>query len=148
MIRESYSLIANENREVFAFESIGPRGRIAKIVVFDLVEGNVWNLGFGDRHDGDWDDEAISNNGDLVRVISTVAQAALQFSDRWPERRILISPVDEKRKRLYNTIFKRRHHEILQTFEVVGLTAQGVRLYEPDIFFHLFLLTRKKPVFL
>ena len=148
MIQESYPLIADENREVFAFESIGSRGCIAKIIVFDLVAGDIWNLGFGDRNNGNWDDEVISNNGDLVRVISTVAQAALQFSERWPERRILINPVDEKRKRLYNTIFKRRHHEIIQIFEVTGLTSQGMRPYEPDIFSHLFLLTRKKPVFL
>jgi hypothetical protein len=77
-----------------------------------------------------------------------VAQAAIQFSDRWPERRILISPVDEKRRQLYNTIFKRRYLEIEQVFEITGMTAQGVRSYRPDIFFHLFLLARKKQVFL
>jgi hypothetical protein len=148
MIQKSYPLIVNENRQVFAFDSIGPKGRIAKIVVFDLVAGDVWNLGFGDRNSGDWDDEVISNNGDLVRVVSTVAQAALQFSGRWPKRKILINPVDEKRKKLYNTIFKRHYHEIEQIFEITGMTAQGVRSYKPDIFFHLFLLTRKKQVFL
>ncbi len=148
MIQESYPLTADENREVFVFDSIGIKGRIAKIIVFDLVAEDVWNLGFGDRNNDDWDDEIISNNGDLVKVVSTVAQAAFQFSDRWPERRILINPVDEKRKKLYNTIFKRRHPEIEQIFEVTGMTAQGVRWYKPDIFFHLFLLTRKKQVFL
>lgn len=143
MIQDHYPLFANETREIFTFESIGPKGRIAKIIVFDLLQGNVWNLGFGDQLADDWDDAAISNNGDIVRVISTVAQAALDFSERWPERRILINPVDEKRKRFYNTIFKRRYHEITQVFEVKGWIKQGIYLYAPERSFDLFLLTRK-----
>lgn len=144
MIRESYPLQTDENREVFVFESIGIKGRIVKIIVFDLIQDDIWNLGFGDLHDDGWDDEVISNNGDLVRVISTVAQAVLLFSDKWLERRILINPVDKKRKRLYNTVFKRRQNEITQYFEIIGSTDQGVQLYKPQVSFNLFLLARKK----
>jgi len=144
MIQESYPLQSDDNREVFAFESIGNKGRIAKIIVFDLIVDDIWNLGFGDQQSDGWDDEVISNNGDLVRVISTVAQAALLFSKKWPERRILINPVDEKRKRLYNAIFKRRQNEISQYFEITGSTEHGVQRYEPQILFNLFLLSPKR----
>ncbi len=56
MIQEHYLLVANETKEIFAFESVGPKGCITKIIVFDLVQGNVWNLGFGDQLDDDWND--------------------------------------------------------------------------------------------
>lgn len=144
MIHESYPLITDEKREVFIFESVGPKGRVRKVVIFDQIRADLWNLGFGDLLEHGWDDFVITNNGDLVRVISTVAQAIYQFSERWPERRILINPVDEKRKQLYNTIFKRRHQEVSDLFEIKGIEGETLRSYEPHILFDVFLLIRKK----
>lgn len=144
MIHESYPLITDEKREVFIFESVGPKGRVRKIVIFDQIRADLWNLGFGDLLEQGWDDAVITNNGDLVRVISSVAQATYKFSEKWPERKILISPVDEKRKQLYNTIFKRRYHEIMAIFEIKGLQGKKLQNYDPHTYFDLFLLSRKK----
>ncbi len=146
MIGETYNLKPDENFEVFEFESVGLQGRISKVIVFSFYYENTWNLGFGDQKmDGNnWDDKVVSNNGDLVRVISTVAKAVYDFSDKWPNRQILIVPVDERRKKLYNRVFQKHVQEIPPEFEVLGFRNQKLQDYSPILFFDWFLLSRKK----
>lgn len=138
MIEETYPLKADPSLVEFTFESIGPKGRIEKIIQFTPFGDGRWNLGFADRRDDKWDDEVVSNNGDLVRVISTVACAAYLFSKKWPKRQIFISPVDEKRKRLYNSIFKRHFQTISATFLILGIDELGIRPFEPAYFYDEF----------
>ena len=62
----------------------GPRGRIKKIVQFqhaDHLGINVFNLAFGDPNEvtGSIDDGTVSNNGDQLKILHTVAEAVIQF---------------------------------------------------------------------
>ena len=104
MIKESYVYIDVKNKTHYVFQSEGQSGKILKAVVFTNLGERLWNLGFGDLQNGDIDNAIVSNNHDLVKVIGTVAKIAYEFSNNFPLRRILINPVDEKRKRLYNLI--------------------------------------------
>lgn len=100
---------------------IASRGRIVKVVVFELNKTGKWNLGFGDfTDDFNIDDKIISNNQDVFKVISTVAKIAYQFLESYPDSIISIVPVDGKRKMLYNRVFQRHFEEIEQQFEVTG----------------------------
>ena len=143
MTKNSYPLHFGERRETFEFESIGPKGVIIKVIEFSFMAENLWNLAFGDKIDDDWSDSIVSNNEDLVRVISTVAKAVFEFSDRWPTRQIYIEPVDEKRKRLYHSIFHRHFETIELDFQIFGLANEKADFYDSALFYDAFILLRK-----
>ncbi|MCC6727307.1 MAG: hypothetical protein IT258_22570, partial [Saprospiraceae bacterium] len=84
---------------------------------------NVWNLGFGDFAEGSINDSIISNNNDLRKVMSTIASAVYQFFKTHPNQTIYIQPIDNRRKTLYNLIFKKRWDEIMPVFDVYGWIA-------------------------
>ena len=87
----------NETATLFVFFSEGRQGRIMKAIIISPYDRNRWNLAFGDvGADLEIDDKAKTNNNDLVKVLGTVAQAAILFSDKYPERSIMIFPVDAK----------------------------------------------------
>jgi hypothetical protein len=147
MIRESYPLISSNDQTIFNFTSIGSKGNIQKIITFSVIGDNLWNLGFGDASKTGWSDSAISNNGDIFKVMETIAQAAIIFTASFPERQLIINPVDSKRKALYNTIFKRKHQEILELFKITGILNNNLKNYDPNVNFDMFLIARKERTF-
>ncbi|MDZ7879797.1 MAG: hypothetical protein U5L45_19115 [Saprospiraceae bacterium] len=103
----------------------------------------LWNLGFGDWKDGKIDNSVVSNNNDIVRVISTVAKIAYEFSGNFPQRIIQIKPVDEKRKVLYNHIFRRNYATINVNFNINGFKGRKKEKYSPNKIYDRFELNRK-----
>ncbi|MBK8565093.1 MAG: hypothetical protein IPN76_17585 [Saprospiraceae bacterium] len=119
--RNGYEFTFNEERIWFEFDSLGPKGRIRKIVEFYDVKF-AFNLAFGDMAaDGEFDDENITDNGDIRAVIQTIANIIHHFCESHPGRKIYIEPVDSKRKALYNRIFKEKFEEIEPEFRVFGI---------------------------
>jgi hypothetical protein len=79
MLGETYPLQEFDDATVFWFISTGEKGSITKVVLFAHKSGKVWNLGFGDYSDGAIHDDIVSNNKDIRKIMSTVAQAAYRF---------------------------------------------------------------------
>ncbi len=142
-VQGSYQYLSAFNSTWFIFESRGPAGIITKVVVYEQKDALRWNLGFGDLVDGEIDDAVISNNSDLVRVISTVAKTVYEFSETHPGRIIFIEPVDEKRGKLYNLIFKRKLAEIEQTFVIEGWIGKNKEPFNASREYEAFELSRK-----
>jgi hypothetical protein len=132
MITESYHYIALKQQTRFVFESEGIQGKIIKIIEFSLLENGEWNLGFGDVKDGRIDDSVVSNNQDIVKVLQTVAKAIYEFLQTYPLSIIVINPVDEKRKRLYNTVFQRHFVDIESIFIITGIIKGEKEIYSPQ----------------
>jgi hypothetical protein len=105
--RDGYELTFNSNPKVvqFKFTSVSEKKSIDKIVEFDYMDDNIWNLGFGDLKGDDWQDDVISNNDDIAKVLQTVANTIHIFFEEYPNDRIYISPLDKKRKILYISYF-------------------------------------------
>ncbi len=143
MITESYNYINIKDKIEYLFASKGQQGMIIKIVSFTLLEGNLWNLAFGDLHKGNFDGTVISNNYDIVKIIGTIAKITYEFSDTYPLRSIYIKPVDEKRKRLYNHVFRRHYDFINDTFQIVGVKNGKEEPYSPDSVYDIFKLKRR-----
>ncbi len=62
-----YQLSAENSLTVFEFVSIGPKGKIPKLIKFSETHlKDFYNLGFGDKdHEtGEIDDLSVSNNND------------------------------------------------------------------------------------
>jgi hypothetical protein len=143
MITESYYYVALGNNLYYYFQSEGKQGKIDKIVTFSLLKNKYWNLAFGDLQGQRMNDSVVSNNHDIVKLISTVAKIAYDFSDRFPKRGIEITPVDEKRKRLYNHVFRRNYDDIDSNFHIIGLQNDVAEKYSPEKSYDKFRLKRK-----
>lgn len=140
MVKDSYPFQSSPSFEVFRFESIGVKGVIVKLVFFQKIPGRerVWNLGFGDLTGKNVDDSIVSNNVDLIKVLSTIVQITIAFLARNPAAILEIKPVDEKRKRLYNHLFRRHFHEIELKIAVFGWIGRKKRAYRPELLFDRF----------
>jgi hypothetical protein len=73
----------------------------------------------------------VTNNQDIVKVLNTVAKTVYIFLNQYPNSTILIKPVDEKRSKLYNTIFQRHIKVIELSFEIKGYIKDVVEPYSP-----------------
>jgi hypothetical protein len=140
---ESYTTNHNEALTRFYFVSQGNKGNILKVIAFSQWDGNTWNLGFGDFRNGRIDDRVVSNNGDIGKVMQSVAYSAFSFLEKYPERSIIIQPVDEKRKRLYNLIFQRHYEELATAFILQGKHGNDWGLYSPNETYDVFEVSLK-----
>lgn len=52
MNMEKYSVVSDNNHITYEFLSQGPRGTIKKVVFYQEIEENIFNLAFGD-----WDEK-------------------------------------------------------------------------------------------
>ena len=147
MVKEAYEYKSVNRKTVYVFVSEGQNKRVPKMVTFSPLGNKLWNLGFGDwQSDGSIDDSVISNNHDLIKVISTVAKIRYEFSEKYPLRTLQIKPVDEKRKRLYNHVFRRNYNIINANFEITGINSlNGIikEQYSPEKTYNSFELKRR-----
>jgi hypothetical protein len=145
MLNESYNYVGLDNKIDYFFISEGSNGKIIKNVQFTPIKDkdNLWNLAFGDYNRGDIDDKVVSNNYDIVKVFNTIAKIVYEYSSEFPTRNIHVEPVDGKRKKLYNHIFRRHYEAINLIFDVVGTIGEEKMAYSPNIVFDEFTLKRK-----
>lgn len=143
MINDAYDYFPSSNKTLYFFESEGSQGKIRKVIIFTYAGKNLWNLAFGDLKNGDIDDSVISNNHDIVKLISTIAKAVYEFSAEFPKRAIIIRPVDEKRKKLYNHVFRRNYEYINAIFHITGVSNGIDEDYSAKKFYDNFKLKRK-----
>jgi hypothetical protein len=122
MQRDRYILISDPAHSTYEFLSAGPNGTIKKVVQFTAIGPTVYNLGFGD-----WDekeqrirDDVRSNNGDLDRVLATVAFAAIDFMEHHHDAIIFAIGSTAARTRLYQMGIAYNLLEINQFFEIEG----------------------------
>lgn len=108
----------------YEFVSEGPKGRIRKVVEFSrtTVEG-VYNLAFGDLDEttGQIDDKTITNNGDSLKVLATVASTVYAFTSKYPDIWVFATGSTIVRTRLYRMGLTNNLAEISVDFNVYGL---------------------------
>ncbi len=72
-----------------------------------LALKKIYNLGFEDLlASGKIDDKANSNNGDIIKVLSTVILIIKDFTEENPEAKIAFSGSPKERTALYQRILK------------------------------------------
>jgi len=132
MAHNSYSY-RRRGFERYIFTSIG-KSKIIKLVDFSATQTpNMYNLGFGDLlPDGSIDDKVNSNNGDIVKVLATVAQIVIDFTRQFPEFKIIFIGTTKERNRLYARILKMYYEEFCQDFKITALIGSAGKLNEID----------------
>src|SRR5882762_918527 len=93
----------SDDYHMYEFYSEGSRGRIKKIILYEKIGMNLFNLGFGDWNEElqGLDDSSRSNNGDRDKVLATVAFTALDFTSKFPDAQIFAEGSTSSRTRLY-----------------------------------------------
>lgn len=119
------------------------------MVVFSYTgEDNIYNLGFGDYNSEtkSIDDEIITNNGDSLKVLSTVASTVYAFIEKYPDSLVFATGSNNVRTRLYRMGISNNLEEIKEDFEVFGLRVND-NIWEEFISgedYEAFIVKRKK----
>ncbi len=144
MIKDAYPYFPITDNLFYGFFSVGVKGKIPKAIIFTFEKRKKkWNLAFGDWKNNDIDDQVMTNNQDVVKVIGTVAKVTYQFFDDYPDAVLVIEPVDEKRKKLYNIVFQRHFETIQQDFKIEGFIKKRKQNYSPQRTYEKFELSLK-----
>ena len=103
MKQSKYPVEAGKEQHLYEFFSEGPMGRIRKVILYEKLGDDFFNLGFGDWNEElqQTDDSSRTNNGDRDKVLATVAFIALDFTDQFPNARIAVEGSTPARTRLY-----------------------------------------------
>jgi len=121
---EKYQLEADRKLLLFEFTSIGPKGKITKLVQYmETNLNNYYNLGFGDKDEetGEINDTVITNNGDSQKVLATVASTVHAFTDKHSDAWIHVKGSNIARTRLYRIGITNNLLEIKKDYHVFGL---------------------------
>ena len=112
----------------YEFVSEGPKGRIKKVVQYtETSTKNIYNLGFGDYDEKtkSINDISITNNGDSLRVLATVASTVYAFTEKYPKAWIFATGSNSIRTRLYRMGITNNLAEISEDFIVFGYNSEG-----------------------
>ena len=108
------------------------------------MKDGKFNLAFGDAKKGKIDDKIVSNNNDILKLISTVAAIIYDFYSHYPDAIVVIAPIDKRRSALYHGIFKRRFAEIVEYFQVLGIMGSHKESFSIEGIYEKFEIKRKK----
>lgn len=142
---EPYSLGANDERTIYVFTSTGPKGEILKGVAYSLVDDEIdtYNLGLGDLKDGKLDDKSRTNNGDVDKVLRTVAETAIDFLQTYPTYKVSFLGNTDPKHRLYRRKISVYLEEIKEDYKVAGWKDNKWCDYEPDTDYERYLIANK-----
>ena len=130
---------------MYEFYSEGSRGRIKKVILYERIGKNLFNLGFGDWNEElqRLDDSSRSNNGDRGKVLATVAYTALEFTSKFPYALIFAEGSTSARTRLYQIGIAGNLLEINEIFEVKGFLDELWEPFQRGRNYEAFLIKRK-----
>ena len=141
-----YPFKTNPTQLTFTFESISYDKSIQKIVIYTPFYENdeVYNLAFGDIiSDGEFDDEAVSNNKDANKILATVIQTILVFFETYPTKTVFLTGSTPARTRLYQIIINREASMLSEQFDIKGIRNGLSEVVVPNIKYDAFLIKLK-----
>lgn len=149
MNKPKYLYKSEEFLRTYEFISEGVHGKIVKTVQYtDTGTENVYNLAFGDFDEGtkQINDFSVTNNGDSLKVLATVASSVYAFTEKYPRAMIFVTGSTKVRTRLYRMGITNNLAEIKEDFAIFGLTIDQNNWEEFIIGkdYEAFLITKKE----
>ncbi|WP_314288219.1 DUF6934 family protein [Capnocytophaga sputigena] len=141
-----YKTNPDEDLHSFSFISEGKNGKIEKVIRYEKITNDVFNLGFGDKDPitGKINDKVVTNNGDTEKVLATVVSTVFTFTERNPNAYIYATGSNHVRNRLYRRGITKYLSEALDTFAIYGmLPNQEFEIFNPNTDYVGFLLHLK-----
>ena len=129
----------------YLFVSEGPKGKIKKVVRYLQIDEGVYNLGFGDLdgETGKVNDRVTTDNKDGLKVLATVANTIIDFSNQYPDASVLIKGSTPSRTRMYRIGITKVWHEISAYFEIWGFVRGEWKPFTSQGEYEAFLVRRK-----
>ena len=139
-----YSFESTGTEYLFSFISEGPRGKIEKRVQFTPMSTKTFNLGFGDwiEENGEIDDKAVSDNGDIELVLATVVEIMRFFLSENSGARIFLTGSTPARTRLYQIIINTNLDIINADFIVTGFRNGHWSSFEKNVGYESFMVSK------
>jgi hypothetical protein len=144
---DKYELRAGEQLQVFEFNSVGPKGKIPKIVQYSPTNyKDLYNLGFGDKNQetGEIDDRVISNNNDSEKVLATVIATLYAFIEKHKNTMVYATGSTKSRTRLYRMGISKYLSLIEEDFEIYGELDSGWEKFKTNVDYIAFLVKLKE----
>ena len=138
--------ITKEEDLVFSFVSKGPKGEIEKLIRYDQLSDDLYNLGFGDRIEDTlfFDDRVTSDNRDIRTVIATVIGTLPLFFAQHPGSYVHFRGSDERRTRFYKWIIERYLETYTAYYEIYGTRNGITELFEKGKDYEYFFIYKKQ----
>lgn len=151
MNNQKYLYKSEEFLKIYEFISEGPKGTIHKMIEYsETGTENIYNLAFGDFNEETKkiDDFSITNNGDSIKVLATVASTVYAFTEKYPKAWIFATGSTIVRTRLYRMGITNNLAEIKEDFKVYGLTIDANKWEEFIVGedYEAFLITKKENI--
>jgi hypothetical protein len=146
MKKEKYHLKAESEFTRFEFISEGKKGTVRKLIEFQKTNNpEVYNLAFGDFNEKtqEFDDLAITGNGDTEKVLITVVHAVFIFYTKYPDVFVFACGSTEARTRLYRMGITRYYEEMKKDFYLYGQIGDNFVEFEIGKEYEGFLVQKK-----
>lgn len=159
---EKYRTETESNRLSYSFYSVGEK-TIKKIVEYTKlpkywmianglpIDADVYNLALGDENidADDFSDQIISNNGDMDKVLATVADTAFNFWEYYPNALIFFEgsqPEGQEHLRtyLYRKKMERFFDKISSVADIYGRLDDELEYFTKGKNYNAFLIIRKR----
>ncbi len=121
---DKYKVEISNASTKFDFTSEGHLGRIEKSIQYEEMQKGIYNLGFGNKHPitEEINDTIITNNGDMEKILATVAFSIYIFTEKNPNIWIYVTGSSQSRIRLYRMAINKYQKEINEDFLVYTST--------------------------
>jgi hypothetical protein len=149
MEKETYPFQTNESYLDFEFYSVGPKGKIKKVIRFTPRNAGgitYFNLGFGDWNEvkKKVDDLAVSDNHDREKVLATIAATVLEFTAHFPDMPVYAKGSTAARTRLYQMGIAANWNHIAPLLYVYGFADGEWQSFKKSVNYQAFMVLRKK----
>ncbi|MEI9919782.1 MAG: hypothetical protein WDO14_13435 [Bacteroidota bacterium] len=135
----------------FTFESNNPEGDnpVTKVVLYVPLfrQGRkYYNLEFGDynRTTGRTDDLVVTDNGDMRKVLKTVASTLEMFFEDFPDKVVHIDGSNSIRRAYYHKLIKDYYNFIVPLFDVHGHTKGKLEAFQLGIEYEFIVVSKHK----
>ncbi|GLU52985.1 DUF6934 family protein [Dyadobacter frigoris] len=140
-----YALNINEDHTRFQFQSIGKRGVFEKVILFQLLADDIYNLALLDYNptSQEYSDLSVTNNGDMPEIFATVIKAVTAFLIEYQSKKIYFEGSTPSRTRLYQIVINKIYNSDNQDLIILGLKNEKWYPFERNIHFDGFLIKKK-----
>jgi hypothetical protein len=136
-----------QTQSSYTFLSIGRQGSIIKIVYFEKISDDVYNLVLGDYNatiSPPVDDAVVSDNGDLAKIMITVVHIAEDFLNQNPNFFVYLEGNTVTKKQLYQRIMRNNYQDFIVDYDIFGIDLQNdVVPFETTQEYNAFLIRKK-----
>ncbi len=126
-----YVMTPFEQHYIYTFKSIGIKGKITKLVIFQHIHKHEFNVALVDydRVAQIADDNNVTDNGDMFVVLTTVMDIVADFLEQYPKSTLFVEGKSKVRQRLYSRVIRNHFEAISDKYIVGGILEDMQREY-------------------